>query len=334
MLGFYETSVNGHRAIAHGGDTSWFHSDLQLFLDDGFGVFISMNSAGREGATLQIRGALVRGLANRYFPPPAAKPASVSADDAKLHAQQLAGTYVSSRRPDTTFLSLVNLLGPVKVVPNDDGTVSVSIDLAPSGAPRKWREVAPYLWQDTTGVDRLAAVVEDGRVTRFSMEPYSAIMVFDRPVWWRSPALLLPLLVLSALALLATVIAWPVSALVRRYYGVPYRLSGADARAHRVVRIVALAMLLAIGGVLGFIVAMFGDLELTGNSDGLIIALRLFATLVLPVGALLGLWNARQVLRSRRRWLAKLWAIVLALSCLFLLWVGIACHVIGFGANY
>ena len=35
MLGFYETSVNGHRAIAHGGDTQWFHSDLQLFLDLG-----------------------------------------------------------------------------------------------------------------------------------------------------------------------------------------------------------------------------------------------------------------------------------------------------------
>ena len=45
-LGFYETSVNGHRAISHGGDTQWFHSDLSLFLDDGVGLYISMNSAG------------------------------------------------------------------------------------------------------------------------------------------------------------------------------------------------------------------------------------------------------------------------------------------------
>src|SRR6476659_3950574 len=33
MLGFYESSINGHRGIAHGGDTEWFHSDLQLFPD-------------------------------------------------------------------------------------------------------------------------------------------------------------------------------------------------------------------------------------------------------------------------------------------------------------
>ncbi len=51
MLGFYETSINGHRAIAHGGDTQWFHSDLELFLDDGVGIFVSMNSSGRDGAT-------------------------------------------------------------------------------------------------------------------------------------------------------------------------------------------------------------------------------------------------------------------------------------------
>ncbi len=61
----------------------------------------------------------------------------MSAEDAKLHAQQLAGTYESSRRPETTFLSLANLLGAVKAVANEDGTASVSIDLSPAGAPRK-----------------------------------------------------------------------------------------------------------------------------------------------------------------------------------------------------
>ena len=43
-------------------------------------------------------------------------------------------------------------------------------------------------------------------------------------------------------ALLLTVLAWPVSALVRRHYGVPYALQGRDARAHRLVRIAALAV--------------------------------------------------------------------------------------------
>jgi len=40
------------------------------------------------------------------------------------------------------------------------------------------------------------------------------------------------------------------------------------------------------------------------------------------------------VLRSTRSWWAKLWALVLAAACVSLLFVGIACHVMGFSANY
>ena len=333
MLGFYETSVNGHRAIAHGGDTQWFHSDLQLFPDDGVGIFVSMNSSGRDGATGHIRQALVRGFADRYLPGDPAPAEGVSKEEAKLHAQQIAGIYASSRRPDSNFMSLANVLGPIKVVANEDGTISVTLALGPGGAPKKWREVAPYLWQDTASADRLAADVVDGEVTRFSMEPYAPIMVFQQLPAWR--ALVMPLLVASLVILLLTVLAWPVSALVRRYYGTPYRLAGMDARAHRLVRIAALLVLVAMGGMLALVVSMFGNLALTSPAtDGLIIALRLFAMVVLPLGAAVAVWNAWHVLRGRRRILAKLWALLLALACLFLLWIGFANHVIGFGANY
>ena len=333
MLGFYETSVNGHRAISHGGDTQWFHSDLQLFLDDGIGLFVSMNSSGRDGATGHIRYALSRGFADRYLPGTPAKVAGVSKEDAALHAGQIAGTYTSSRRPDSNFVSLANLLGPVKVVANEDGTISVTIATSVGGAPKKWREVAPYVWQDTSSTDRLAADVVDGKVTRFSMEPYAPIMVFERLSAWR--ALSMPLLVASLAIVLLTVIAWPVSALVRRYYGVRYALSGIDARAHRLVRIGALLSLLATAAALGLVVGMLSKLEMTSpGTDGLIIAMRLFATVALPLGAAFASWNAWHVLRARRKWLAKLWALLLALACLFLLWIGVVHHVIGFGANY
>jgi CubicO group peptidase (beta-lactamase class C family) len=333
MLGFYETSVNGHRAISHGGDTQWFHSDLQLFLDDGVGLFVSMNSSGRDGATGNIRYALSRGFADRYFPAAAATAKGVDEAEAKQHAQQIAGTYTSSRRPQSNILSLANLLGPIKVVANEDGTISVTAALGAGGAPKTWREVSPYLWQDTTSTDRLAADVVDGKVTRFSMEPYAPIMVFERLSTWN--ALALPLLAASLVVLLLTVLAWPVSALVRRYYGAPYRLHGTDARMHRLVRIAALLVLLVAGGALGLVVAMLSKLEMTSpGNDGLIIALRLFATVVLPLGAVIATWNAWHVLRGRRRVLAKLWAVLLALACLFVLWIGFANHIIGFGANY
>ena len=333
MLGFYETSVNGHRAIAHGGDTMYFHSDLELFLDDGIGIFVSMNSSGRDGATGIIRGNLVRGFADRYLPGPKARAPALDAAQAKLHAQQMVGNYDSSRRPQSSLLSLVNLLGQVKVVANEDGTISASLATGANGVPKKWREISPYLWQDVAGSDRLAADVVDGKVTRFSMEPYAAIMVFERLSTWR--ALSLPLLAASLTVLLLTVLAWPVSALVRRRYRVAYGLSGSDARAHRLVRLAALAVLLSVGGALGFVVAMLGDLEMTGaGSDIWINLLRLFAMVVLPAGAAIAVWNAWHVLRSRRLWLAKLWAVLLALSCLFLLWIGFAHHLIGYGAYY
>jgi len=333
MLGFYETTVNGHRAIAHGGDTMYFHSDLELFLDDGIGIYVSMNSSGRDGATGVIRGALVRGFADRYLPGPKGRAPALDAAQAKLHAQQMVGHYDSSRRPQSNLLSLVNMLGQVKVVANEDGTISVPLAMGANGVPKKWREISPYLWQDVAGSDRLAADVVDGKVTRFSMEPYAPIMVFERLSTWRS--LSLPLLAASLTVLLLTVLAWPVSALVRRHYRASYALSGTDARAHRLVRLAALAVLLSVGGTLAFVVAMLGDLEMTGpGSDKWINLLRLFATIVLPVGAAIATWNAWQVLRGRRRWLAKLWAVLLALSCLFLLWIGFAHHLIGYGAYY
>lgn len=333
MLGFYETSVNGHRAISHGGDTQWFHSDLQLFLDDGIGLFVSMNSAGRDGATGHIRTALSRGFADRYLPGKPAAPQGVSKEEALLHASQMAGTYVSSRRADSSFVSLSNLLGPVKVIANDDGSLTVSAAIGYGGAPKKWREIAPYVWQDTTSTDRLAADVVEGKVTRFTLEPYAPIMVFQRLSSWH--AAYLPLLIASLIVVLLTVVAWPVSALVRRYYGVPYRLSGVDARAHRLVRIGALLSLLATSAALALVASMLSALEMTSpRSDVMINAMRLFATVALPVGAAFAVWNAWHVLRSQRRWLAKLWAVLLALACLFLLWLGFAQHVIGFGANY
>lgn len=333
MLGFYETTVNGHRAIAHGGDTMYFHSDLQLFPDDDNGIFVSMNSSGRDGATGVIRNELVRGFADRYLPGPETASPTFDPAQAKLHAAQMAGTYDSSRRPQSNLLSLVNLLGQVKVVVNEDGTISVPLARGANGVPKKWREISPYLWQDVDGSDRLAADVVDGKVTRFSMEPYAPIMVFERLSTWRS--LSMPLLVASLAVLLLTVIAWPVSALVRRRYGVAYALSGTDARAHRLVRVAALAVLLSVGGAIGFVVAMMGDLEMTGaSSDTWINLLRLFATVVLPLGAAVSVWNAWQALRSGRRWLAKLWAVLIALSCLFLLWAGFAFHLMGYGAYY
>src|SRR5690606_41560702 len=121
--------------------------------------------------------------------------------------------------------------------------------------------------------------------------------------------------------------AGPGPALVRRSSGVRDGLDGADARARRIGRITARLVLVALAAPLILVVVIMGNLEMTSTSDGLINAVRLFSTVVLPLGALAALWYAWQALRSpRRRIWAKLWAILLALACLFALWFGFAYH--------
>ena len=137
------------------------------------------------------------------------------------------------------------------------------------------------------------------------------------------------------MALLLTVLAWPVSALVRRHYRVPYRLSGVDARAHRVMRIAALAVFATLAGIATVVTMMFSELDrLSPGNDWLVQSCRVLALVVFPVGAAISLWNAKVVLTSKRRRWAKLWAVVLAVSCLAILWASAVFHLMGFSANY
>ncbi|HEY5804265.1 MAG TPA: serine hydrolase domain-containing protein [Lysobacter sp.] len=333
-LGFYEANINGHRSIAHAGDTQWFHSDLHLFPDDGVGLYISMNSSGKEGAAHVVRTELFQEFAERYLPGPNTE-GKVDEATAKQHAAQIAGRYDNSRRSEDGFVALAYLLGQLSVVANEDGTITVPDLLGANGAPRKWREVAPYVWRDVDGPDRIAAKVVDGKVVRFSTDPISPFMVFDRTPWYRSGGVFLPILALGLGALLLTVLAWPISALVRRHYRLPYAQTGHDAVWHKRIRIASLAVVVSLGAAVGLAVWMLSSLDmLAPSSDKWVHTLRLLNLVVLPLAALVGLGNAWHVLRSRRRWPAKLWSVVLALSMLGLLWFGISQNILGYSANY
>ncbi len=181
VLGFYESNYKGRRMIAHGGDTEWFHSDLNLFLDEGVGLFVSVNSLGKEGAAHPLRSTLLREFADRYFPVPDVKSTPLDEKTAREHAQSIAGHYWNSRRPETNFLSLLNLAGEVKVVANDDGTISVSMLKSPTGEPIRWREVEPFVWREVHGTDVVVAEAKDGRIERFSVGDYAPIMMFEGP---------------------------------------------------------------------------------------------------------------------------------------------------------
>jgi hypothetical protein len=334
VLGFYETNTNGHRIISHGGDTQYFHSDLHLYVDDGVGYFISFNSAGKEGAVGPLREAFYRAFADRYFPGPAPE-GTVDKATAKEHAAQIAGSYVVSRRAESSFLSVLNMLQPTKVAVTEDGSISLPMLKDLNGEPTKWKEIAPYVWREADGKARIAAEVKDGKVVRFAAEWFSPFMMFERSSGARGAGWLMPATVAALAALTLTVLFWPVAALVRRHYRKPLPYTGREAKAYRWGRIGALLSLAAIGGWIGTILMMFSDLKmLSSRFDWLVIVLHVFGTIAVFAGPALALWHLSVVGQAPKRWLGKIWAVVLVFATAICAWVAVAYHLVGLSANY
>ncbi|WOF42013.1 beta-lactamase family protein [Sphingopyxis indica] len=334
-LGFYEQWVNGHRAIAHGGDTEWFHSYLWLFPDAGIGLFVSVNSAGKEGAAGAIRSALFHEFADRYLPGEGVPAKRVDEKTARDHAAMMAGHYVSSRGSFTNFMSLFGLLGQAQVVVTEDGKIAMpALDGLSAGA-RDWVEVEPFVWYDRATGERLAAEVKDGRVVRMSIDAGSPFMVFEPAPAGTNTAWLMPAL-LVALGLVAlAALAWPVRALVRRNFGAKFALEGQARRAWRLSRLFAWLVIVAVAGWALLIATFAGDIGSVGGPlDWLIILLRIL-TPVAAFGLLAtSAWHLWLCFRDKRRWTMKLGAVLLLLSALVLVWVTIAFNLYGFSMVY
>ncbi|MBC7988232.1 MAG: hypothetical protein H7Y19_01450 [Luteimonas sp.] len=334
QLGFFETNINDREVIAHLGDTQDFHTSLHLFLAERTGLYVSFNSAGKEGASGSLRTALFEDFADRYFPGKA--PAGrVPAKQAAEHARMLSGTWSSTRRSDTTFFNLFELLGQLKVGVGPKGELVVESWKGLNGKPVHWVETSPFVWRDANGHERIAAKVVDGKAVRFSFDMIAPFIVFERPAWYKNSAWLSPLLYGGLLAMLLTVLLWPVTAVVRRTYGAPLKLERNEIRAYRLVRIAGLLTLLTAAGWLAFVAALETNLDnVTSAMDPFIWLLEIASFVVFIGGFAVALWHAWIVWRGNRRWPAKLWSIVLVIAALAVLWVGIAFNLISFGVNY
>jgi CubicO group peptidase (beta-lactamase class C family) len=333
-LGFYEQWVNGRRAIAHGGDTVWFHSYLWLFPDSDIGIFLSMNAQGKDGATGAVRSALFHKFADRYLPGEE-KPGQVDAATAREHAQMMVGHYVSSRGSFTNFLSLLGLLGQATISLTEDGKLSFpALDGLGAGA-RDWVEVEPFVWRDTGTGERLAAEVKDGRVVRMSVDAGSPFMVFEPAPASVNAAWLNPALTFAFGIILLAALAWPVRALVRRSFKADFALTGKSLRAYRLSRVFAWLALGALAGWIGLIAAFSADIgSLGGPLDWLIHLLRILTPLAAFGLLATAAWHLWLCIKDKRRWTMKLGAVLLILAAAVLVWVTLAFHLYGFGMVY
>ena len=332
-LGFFETNINGREVIAHLGDVSNFHTSLHLFLADGVGLYVSFNSGGDAGAAGKVRTALFQDFADRYFPS-TVRDGRVDAKTAAAHAEAMTGLWRNSRRASSSFLSLVYLLGQTKVAADKDGLVIPDLK-RPGGGVRRWVEIAPWVWRDRDGHERLAAQVVDGRVVRWSFDGASPFMVFDRVPAGEASSWILPLLYVSLGILALTFLYWPATWFLRRRYKSELAVSGRARQAYRATRIMAGLDLLVLVGWLVTVSMLFAEVSrLTDASDWVLWLLQIAGAIVFVGAVGIAGWNAWLTWRDGRRWPRKLWNTLVFLATLFVLYVAVAFNLIAMTVNY
>ena len=331
--GFYETNINGMRVIAHGGDTEAFHSDLHLFLDKNVGIFVSLNSVGKDGAAQPLRDTLFADFADRYFPEPAD---AVKADptNAKADAEKLVGTYSTTRAGRTNFLSALDLIGQTKVGIDKDGNPLIPEAKNLGGQPRKWIHIGPMTWRDSEGHDLLTANLADGKATRFSFGELAPIIDFDRTPTYRSSAWILPLLYFSLAVLLITALLWPTRALVRRKYKAELGLEKRDLLAYRSTRIASVAILALLMGWLVAAQTMLGDLANQASFNTLLLPLELLSIIIFIGGFAVMLWYAYTAWRNGWRWPGKVWSVLLVIAAGTVLYIALVFKLISLTTSY
>jgi hypothetical protein len=331
--GFYHEDRNGHTIIGHGGDTLWFHSDLHLILDSGVGLFVSQNSAGKPGSG--IRGPLFAGFMDRYFParplPPEPTLKSAKADGARV-----AGNYIVSRNSFTNILGISAFLDQATASVNDDGTLSVDTLKNFAGEPKKWREIAPFVWREVHGRGLLVATVKDGAVSEIASDALPQILTLQRAPWWQAQRIQLPLFAAMLAMLTLSVLFWPIKAVLRWRYGAPFEIAGSARSLYRLTRLVALCDLVLFGGVLGFFTyAGNGHLELMSSSNDRLLRLLQIVGLIGTIGVIFPLLHLRAALgNSTQPWWTKFTEALLAAACVLSVWFAFGAHFLVWSLKY
>ena len=334
-LGFFETNINGREVIGHLGDTEFFHTSLHLLMKEGVGIYFSFNSGGREGIVQTLRWSLFEDFADRYFPASTAADAPLDAKTAAEHAAMMAGNWQVSRTAWSNPIAVLNLIGQTKVAVGPKGGLLIPELLGANKLPREWEEIAPFVWREKGGHDLLAAKVENGKVVRWSFGLLAPFMVFDRVPAHRSSSWIMPAASVSLGVLLLTVLFWPIAWFARRSYRATFPLAGTALRAYKWTRWASLARRARHRGLDGDDRALFANLEnLAGTFDAMLWVLQIVGLIAFIGAVVIAGWNAWLTWRDGRRWTAKTWNTLIAVSSLVLLYVAFTFNLLSMTVNY
>jgi CubicO group peptidase (beta-lactamase class C family) len=262
--GFYEQTPSGPRAIGHGGDTRWFHSNMMLIPGDRVGVYISLNTA--QGGVVSSRPFLDDFLSHYYANPlPVLAP---TRDDRKAN-QRFAGEYLVNRMSYSTFQKAISLAGAIRISVADSGALLVGMP----GGTMRFAQVDSLLFRNVTGREELAFRVDDADRVTHAFVSGLPMAVLEKASRLGAPSLHLVLLGLG----IVTFVGILVAAVVRFFGARSSGRAGAEPLVTRGRALMVGAALLVVGFVvcLGVIASDAEGMLLSGELGLLKFALAL-----------------------------------------------------------
>ncbi len=330
-ISFYQVAANGRFALAHGGDITCQHSYLWLIPEQHLGIFVAFNSAGTDWT--RLRGAIWESLLDRYFP--ATAPVLPQDEAAKQAAAAVAGTYVTTRRADTTVLSLTFALSSSAVTAQADGAITIEGLTRYDGTPRKFRPSSPTLFQEEDGSGHTASFVTASDGTRLMV--LDSLAEFERESGWPNVRSVQLGLLFGLLCPAILILAWPIGALARRRLGVARVPAAPRLRRDRLVTRVTALGVLALYGLAGLYLNEVAKLRLGVLSSRMDPYLRGFQLLVLciVVGTVFVLWRVvRAWLQREGRLSDRLGLTLFGLSLLALSAILIGYHMLALDLSF
>jgi len=324
-MGFYQEWRNGLRWIGHEGDLIAFHSLFFVEPTQKLVLFVSYNSAGGGD---QPRPEIIRFFSDRYF---AGAPQPAFLKDLPKEMKDIAGTYQTTRRADSTKLAPGNLFGQRTVSVDKDGMLHVENSKDLRGHAVKWKAIGKDLWQAEDEQAKLFAIRDgNGKVVRVA-GGFAGVQM-QRVPWYENAMLVMPAAGCS-LAILALVV---LASLKRTGERIFLRKRPRPAPQPGTIwltfgpRLAAFVWILFVSTITIFFMQAGDDLmpptpewfkwfTLMNWSTGFAILLSLFAVI-----SAIRIWR-----RDNLRWITRVKFSLVGLSCLILTLVAIHWNIIG-----
>ncbi len=323
-LVFIGKKIAGRDTLGHDGETMAFFSRLDLFLADGVGIFVSRDGNGEIKTGREIPN-ITPMVARRFLSePPRAAGARTPASSEEA---SIAGSYHASRRAESTFVRLRDLISQRIVRIDGDGNARLLPSVWPYGEGTLFRHIGRNLY---AGPERFA-YVEDKSGSHIA----TPAAQLQRLPLYLDARWIMPALEASIAAVAATLLSWPFAALWRRWRKRQFGDDLADRRLYRAVRLVLLGDLIAILATAVLFAFATADLTLLGDRlDPAVLALYIAAWIGV-VGAIAVVWASFRFWRNGvgSRW-ARIHHTLLAASSVMIAWFFVVFRIAGTTLNY